>query len=107
MTETDMTEPAKLIIPDRIEPRERAVPAVVDPNATPMQMLAIATSKGYDVATLEKFMELADRYEKNEARKAYVEAMAAFKAEPTRIFKTKDVSIPGGAHFKHAVLADV
>lgn len=103
-----MNEPAKLIVPDRVEPRERAVaPGPIDPNATPMQMLAIATSKGYDVATLEKFMALAERYEANEARKAYVEAMTKFKAEPHEILKTKFVDIEGGAKFFHATLANV
>jgi hypothetical protein len=33
--------------------------------------------------------------------------MAAFKAEPIEILKTKDVNIPGGAKFKHATLAAV
>lgn len=103
-----MNEPAKLIVPDRVEPRERAmVPTPVDPNATPMQMLAIMTQRGVSMADLKDLVALAKDWEAGQARKAFVEAMAAFKSEPTNILKTKAVNIPGGAKFNHATLADV
>jgi hypothetical protein len=76
-------------------------------DATPMQMLAIAVQQGADLQKLEKLMDLRDRWQRDEARKAYVAAMARFKAEPSRIIKSKQVSIPGGAKFAHATLADV
>lgn len=88
--------------------RERLAQAVI-PSAdiTPQQMLAIAVQQGADLEKLEKLMDLRDRWEATEARKAYVVAMAAFKAEPLRILKSKQVNIPGGAKFAHATLADV
>lgn len=103
-----MNETTKIVVPDRIEPRERAVvPSPVDPNATPMQMLAIMTQRGVSMADLKDLVALAKDWQANQARMAYVEAMALFKAEPISILKTKDVNIPGGAKFKHATLADV
>jgi hypothetical protein len=103
-----MNEPAKLIVPDRVEPRERAVvPGPVDPNATPMQMLAIMTQRGVSMADLKDLVALAKDWEANQARKAFVEAMTLFKAEPHEILKTKFVDIEGGAKFFHATLANV
>lgn len=75
--------------------------------ATPMEMLAVAIQQGADLERLQKLMDLQERWEANQARKAFVAAMAAFKAEPIQILKTKRVNIPGGAKFAHATLADV
>jgi hypothetical protein len=72
-----------------------------------MQMLAIMTQRGVSISDMKELVALAKDWEANQARKAYVEAMAEFKATPTNILKTKDVNIPGGAKFKHATLADV
>jgi len=61
-------------------------PAVVTPN----QMLMLAIEKGADMATIEKFMDLSDRFEANMARKAFVEAVAKFKANPPSVSKDKE-----------------
>jgi ERF superfamily len=76
-------------------------------EANPMKMLQMAVAQGWDTDRLQKLMDLSDRWEKNNARKAFVSAMAGFKSEPTRILKSKKVDIPGGAKFSHATLADV
>lgn len=104
-----MNEPATLITAgERTQKRDLAVaPSPVDPNANPMQMLAIMTQRGVSMADLKDLVALAKDWEAGQARKAYVEAMALFKAEPHKIFKTKDVKIPNGPQFKHATLADV
>lgn len=75
--------------------------------ATPMEMLAIAVQQDADLDLLQKLMDLQERWEANEARKAFVRAMAAFKANPPEILKRKHVNIPGGAKFAHATLAEV
>jgi hypothetical protein len=77
------------------------------PAVTPMQMLQVAVERGDDLDKLRQLMDLNDRWEAAQARKAFVAAVAAFKAEPTRILKSKQVNIPGGAKFAHATLADV
>ena len=77
------------------------------PAVTPMQMLQVAVERGDDMEKLRQLMDLQDRWEANQARKAFVAAVAAFKAEPMKILKSKQVNIPGGAKFAHATLADV
>lgn len=74
---------------------------------TPAHLLQMAVSQGANLDQLDKLMQLQERWEANEARKAFVAAMAAFKSEPLRVIKSKQVSIPGGAKFSHATLADV
>lgn len=91
-----------------VERRDRPAGAIIPmPEATPMQMVAIAVQQGADLAKIEKLMDLQSRWEASQARKAFVAAMASFKAEPLKILKSKKVDIPGGAKFAHATLADV
>lgn len=73
---------------------------------TPMSMINIAVEKGADVDQLTKLMELQERYEANEARKAFAEAMNAFKSSPPDIFKNKDVHY-GTTAYSHATLDHV
>ena len=89
------------VIEARQEPQTTAV------AVTPMEMLQIAVAQGADLDRLQQLMDLQERWEKNEARKAFVAAMAAFKSEPISILKSKKVDITGGAKFSHATLADV
>jgi hypothetical protein len=81
------------------------------PEATPMHMLAIAVQQGADIAKIEKLMELQERWENNQARKAYVAAMAAFKANPPTIVKNKHVSFAlktgGRTEYNHATHDEV
>ena len=48
---------------------------------TPMEILSNAVDGGADVATLEKLLDLQQRWERGEARKAFDAAMAQAKAE--------------------------
>lgn len=74
----------------------------------PLAMVADAVQRGTDPATIKALMDLAERHEANEARKAFVAALTEFKNNPPEIFKTKNVSFGGGkAAYKHATLADV
>lgn len=58
---------------------------------TPMEMLQIAVEKGADLDQLQKLMDLQERWEANEARKAFVVAKAKFKAKAPAIDKNKHV----------------
>jgi hypothetical protein len=102
-----MNEPSRIITPDPLPKREMTVISPVNPDATPMQMLAIMTQRGVSMSDLKDLVALAKDWEANQARKAYVAAMTLFKAEPHEILKTKFVDIEGGAKFFHATLADV
>lgn len=77
---------------------------------TPAALLSIAVSQGADLAKLEKLMDLQERWEKNEARKAYVAAMSAFKANPPEIVKDKHVSFQtskGKTEYDHSSIGHV
>lgn len=77
---------------------------------TPSDLLSILVQKGADLATLEKFLDLREREEKNQARKQYIKAMAAFKASPPEILKQTSVSYKtstGTTAYNHASLDHV
>jgi len=67
------------------EPVQYLAPA----QTTPMQMLAAAVERGVDTEQLEKLMALQERYQANEARKAYFAAVAAFAVSPPVVTKDK------------------
>lgn len=71
--------------------RQPAPPVASSAAVTPMQMLSMAVERGADMAILEKLMSLQERWEANEARKAFVVAKSAFKAERPTIIKNKHV----------------
>lgn len=66
---------------------------------------------GGDLAHLEKMMELQERYEANQAKKAYQVAMSEFKKDPPKITKSKSVDYAtksgNRTQYKHAELAAV
>ena len=74
--------------------------------ATPVDLLRIAVTQGADIDKLEKLMALQERWEKNEARKAFVAAMNKFKANPPVITKNHAVSF-GETNYRHATLDHV
>lgn len=55
--------------------------------STPMGLLQIAVARGANVEELRALFELKREYEKDEARKAFDTALAAFKAEAVKIVK--------------------
>lgn len=83
---------------------------ISDAGNTPQDMIRLALSQGADLDKLEKLLTLQERWEANEARKAYHEAMAAFKANPPKIDKDKKVGYntsAGKVGYSHASLANV
>lgn len=77
---------------------------------TPAQMLQTAVEQGADLDKLEKLMGLHERWEANEARKAFVVAMTAFKENPPTITRDRHVSFEtskGTVDYKHASLDQV
>jgi hypothetical protein len=63
-------------------------PAPVTRPSTPMEMIAQVLEMG-DLDKLDRMMDLQLRWEKNEARKAFLEAKAAFKLEAPTVVKDK------------------
>lgn len=73
-------------------------------------MIEKIIDRGGDLANLDKMLDLQIKWEANEARKAFVAAMAAFKAEPMEILKRKLVEFEtntGTTSYTHAELSDV
>lgn len=80
----ELIEPVEAITPSA------NLPAVVDNS--PAGMMLAALDRGVDPARIEKMLELQERWEANEARKAYNAAFTAFKEEAVRIIKNKQVT---------------
>ena len=62
---------------------------VVQNDATPMAMIAMAVKQGMSLDTIKELRTLQKEYEADEARKAYNVAFAKFKAEVIKVIKGK------------------
>lgn len=71
------------------EPHGQIVKIPNPPAPTPMTLLAMATEQGADLDKLEKLMDLQERWEANEQRKAYAAAMAEFQGKAPLVFRSK------------------
>lgn len=74
--------------------------------AGPLAGAIQALQAGMTVEQMQGLMKLQQDFEANEARKAYVADMAAFKLNPPEIYKTKLVAFKG-TQYMHATLGDV
>jgi ERF superfamily len=86
------------------------VPGGAVATVTPMALLQLAVQGGADIDKLKQLMDLQERYEANEARKAFVIALNAFKANPPTLYKNKKVEFDttsGSTSYRHATLDQV
>jgi hypothetical protein len=75
---------------DKAESFELTAPVDSLPVANdPMSILAAALKRGIDTDQLSKLMDLQERYDKNEARKAYYMALAASTVDMPVVTKDK------------------
>lgn len=85
--------------------------AVALPETAPMSMMLTALERGATPETIEKMMGLQERWEANEARKAFNQALADFKGEPLTVRKNKQVGYTTRegdfVGYKHAELSEV
>lgn len=75
-----------------------------------MEIISQAVARGTDMAVIDKLMDMHERWEKNQARKAFDAAMAAAKAEIPVIFKNKVVDFTsqrGRTHYRHEDMAEI
>lgn len=93
------------------EPATSPSTAVATTSAGPLAMAMQAMKAGMTVADMRAMLDLQKDWEANEARKAYVAAMAEFKRNPPEIFKRKQVAFTtrdgDTTSYKHATLGDV
>ena len=77
-------------------------------ESSPAAVIQYAIKKDASPEELSRLLDIQERWEANEARKAYHCAMAAFKADPPRILKDKGADYgPGKASYEYASLANV
>lgn len=79
-------------------------------DVTPLAMIDRAISSGASVETLSQLMALQERWEANQARKAFEAAMSAVKAELPRIVKTRKVDFTtqkGRTNYQYEDLASI
>jgi len=92
------------------EPEQRDVVDTPANMITPMTMIDRALVSGAAPETLEKLLALQERWEANQGRKAFDEAMASAKAEIPTIRKNRTVdftSSKGRTHYRHEDLAEI
>lgn len=80
-----------------IEPKTTAIAA-----ASPYELIRTAVQQNMDVEKLSKLMDLQERWEAGEARKAYFDAFSAFQSLVPIIKKTSQ-----GHNCKYAALGDI
>lgn len=82
--------------------------AIAVPDNSPAAMMMAALERGASPEQIGQMMDLQERWERNEARKAYYTAFAEFKSEAVRIMKNRQVTdgpLKGKAYAElHAVV---
>ena len=77
----------------------------------PAQLIHIAVQNKYDLDYVDKLMDLQEKWEKREAEKAFIAAMAEFKKNPPMIIKEMAVKYKtktgGITSYNHASLGNV
>lgn len=72
----------------------------------PQNLISQAIEKGLDVGALTKLMDLQERWEANQARKAFFQAFTNFQANLPELRKTKEVAFKE-VKYHFAPLADI
>jgi hypothetical protein len=83
---------------------DKAVATVID---QPTSLVEMAIQKGADLDQLERLIALQERHEAGEARKAFVVALSAFKADPPAIIRDREINHNGKHIAKYAGLDQV
>ena len=77
---------------------------------SPAELILKAVAGGMDIDKIKQMMDLQERWEANQARKAYTEAMSKFKLNPPDIEKDRHVKFKtstGQTEYNHASLGNV
>lgn len=91
-----------------MENKEQEGALVVLPatEVNPASLLEMAVKQDLDIVKLEKLMELQERFQKNQARRNYFEAMSLFQSLVPEITKSKLISF-GNTKYKFAPLGEI
>lgn len=72
-----------------VESRKDSLAVAQAPVHGPAEMLYLAVSQGADLEKISKLMDLQERWQKNEARQAFIQAMSDFKSHAIVVLKDK------------------
>lgn len=77
----------------RVQPDEKPLAAQQQQAGamTPARMIEMAFAHGAGIEQLEKLFDMHERWERNEARKAFIRALSEFKASAPQLIKNKRV----------------
>lgn len=108
---TEARAAAPLVVRDHRARALEHAPRPGDTDTSPPAVIARMLQSGMALAEMKGMLELQERWEANEARKAFAAAMAAFKANPPTIekdksvgYENKDGSFTG---YRHASIGNV
>jgi hypothetical protein len=90
--------------------KEKKNDVAVVQATTPDQLLALALNKDVDIDKLEKLLAMKERWDAQQQKKAFIEALGEFQASVPEIRKGKKVSYKtqtGQTEYNFAPLADV
>ena len=80
-------------------------------QSTPQHLLQLAINKGVDVEQLSKLMDLQERWEKKESKKAFITAMSLFQSKVPVLQKSKKVEFQtrngGRMNYQYADLGEI
>ncbi len=84
---------------------------IIVQNPNPASLLEMAIKKGVDTVQLKELMDLQERWEKKEAKKAFMEALSRFQTIVPVINKKKTANVPtrtgGSFSYKYADLGGI
>lgn len=92
------------------QPEQAAGQVAVLAANSPMGMMMAAVKQGIPLDQIKEMMAIQREWEADEARKAFNDAFAAFKAEKVDVIKRKQVDFAtakGRTQYKHAELSDL
>lgn len=82
----------RTLTPDEMMPASVQEPRELAAQPTPMELLQVAIEKDIDTDKLEKLMELQERWEANQARRLFSEAMHACQQEMPMVIRDAENS---------------
>jgi hypothetical protein len=85
--------------------REQQAAEMAPPQ--PADLVRLALERGSDPGTLERLMALQERWEATQARRAFTEAMAAFKRVCLSVLPKDGHVKHSGADYRHATLGGI
>ena len=78
---------------------------------SPYSLISQALAQGSGIETLERLMDLQERYDKAQAKKSFLEAMSNFQSAIPELKKTRTVSYPsktgGSVKYNYAPLSSI